>query len=352
MKPAALLALAGILLAGCKSGYTLTGEIPDLEQSTVYLCTAEDYPADLIVLDSARVEQGRFMFEGRIPHSALGYLSLDGRKTLASFILENAPIRIEGRLADRKSFVAASPLNDSLAQFQRQLERFAERRKGTRGEELDAIQEELYDYTYRTVVNNADNFLAVRILSRYPTGFRSARQMLDAIDRLSEPMQRHYMIRRYLRPRIEQYLRTDVGQPYRDIAAPTPAGDTLSLRQAVEDPANKCVLVDFWASWCGPCMAEIPFLKADYEKYGKKGFEIYAVSFDSQRDRWIDAVRQQGMKWIQVSDLSGFQTPAAEAYAVQSIPSNFLIRCSDGQIVATQLRGEALGEKLGELLGD
>ena len=206
MKPAALLALAGILLAGCKSGYTLTGEIPDLEQSTVYLCTAEDYPADLIVLDSARVEQGRFMFEGRIPHSALGYLSLDGRKTLASFILENAPIRIEGRLADRKSFVAASPLNDSLAQFQRQLERFAERRKGTRGEELDAIQEELYDYTYRTVVNNADNFLAVRILSRYPTGFRSARQMLDAIDRLSEPMQRHYMIRRYLRPQIEQYL--------------------------------------------------------------------------------------------------------------------------------------------------
>ena len=115
---------------------------------------------------------------------------------------------------------------------------------------------------------------------------------------------------------------------------------------------DKPAIVDFYASWCGPCMAEIPFLKADYEKYGKKGFEIYAVSFDSQRDRWIDAVRQQGMKWIQVSDLSGFQTPAAEAYAVQSIPSNFLIRCSDGQIVATQLRGEALGEKLGELLGD
>ena len=128
-------------------------------------------------------------------------------------------------------------------------------------------------------------------------------------------------------------------------------GQPVSLKSVIDNPANKYTLVDFWASWCGPCMAEIPFLKADYEKYGKKGFEIYAVSFDSQRDRWIDAVRQQGMKWIQVSDLSGFQTPAAEAYAVQSIPSNFLIRCSDGQIVAAQLRGKALGEKLEELLG-
>ena len=155
-----------------------------------------------------------------------------------------------------------------------------------------------------------------------------------------------------LKENAEQMIKTDIGQPFIDIAQPNADGELVSLESVVRNPANKYVLLDFWASWCGPCMAEIPFLKADYEKYGKKGFEIYAVSFDSQRDRWIDAVRQQGMKWIQVSDLSGFQTPAAEAYAVQSIPSNFLIRCSDGQIVATQLRGEALGEKLGELLGD
>ena len=155
-----------------------------------------------------------------------------------------------------------------------------------------------------------------------------------------------------LREATERKLRVSAGHPYIDIAAKNADGGEVSLKSVVENRRNKYVLLDFWASWCGPCMAEIPFLKADYEKYGKKGFEIYAVSFDSQRDRWIDAVRQQGMKWIQVSDLSGFQTPAAEAYAVQSIPSNFLLRCSDGQIVATQLRGEALGEKLGELLGD
>ena len=157
--------------------------------------------------------------------------------------------------------------------------------------------------------------------------------------------------RRYLRPQIEQYLRTDVGQPYRDIAAPTPAGDTLSLRQAVEDPANKCVLVDFWASWCGPCLREIPYLQADYEKYRKKGFEIYAVSLDDERDAWVKTIADKQMKWIQVCDFKAFDSPASLDYAVESIPSNFLIRCSDGQIVAAQLRGKALGEKLEELLG-
>ena len=176
-------------------------------------------------------------------------------------------------------------------------------------------------------------------------------EVLAEIDRFPAEWQQRRELTE-LREATERKLRVSAGHPYIDIAAKNADGGEVSLKSVVENRRNKYVLLDFWASWCGPCMAEIPFLKADYEKYGKKGFEIYAVSFDSQRDRWIDAVRQQGMKWIQVSDLSGFQTPAAEAYAVQSIPSNFLIRCSDGQIVATQLRGEALGEKLGELLGD
>ena len=156
--------------------------------------------------------------------------------------------------------------------------------------------------------------------------------------------------RLFLAPGAPQYLRTDVGQPYRDIAVPTPAGDTLSLRQAVEDPANKCVLVDFWASWCGPCMGEVPHLKKTYDEFHKKGFEIYGVSFDNNRDKWLAAVKDNGMKWIQVSDLNGFDNPAAKDYAVQGIPSNFLVDAS-GNIVAKNLRGEDLYKKVEELLG-
>ena len=155
--------------------------------------------------------------------------------------------------------------------------------------------------------------------------------------------------RRYLRPRIEQYLRTDVGQPYRDIAAPTPAGDTLSLRQAVEDPANKCVLVDFWASWCPPCRAEIPNLVTAYKEFHSKGFEIYAVSLDKNRKAWLDGIKMFKMDWPQVGTLKFWESAAAETYGVRSIPSNVLIG-PDGTILARNLMGSALLQKLGELL--
>ena len=124
-----------------------------------------------------------------------------------------------------------------------------------------------------------------------------------------------------------------MGQPYRDIAAPTPAGDTLSLRQAVEDPANKCVLVDFWASWCGPCISGMNRIKQLYETYRAAGLEVIGVSLDSRREAWLRAIEKEGLPWSNISNLDGWQT-GFDSYGIQSIPSFVLIRCSDGQIVA------------------
>ena len=108
------------------------------------------------------------------------------------------------------------------------------------------------------------------------------------------------------------------------------------------------VLVDFWASWCGPCRAEMPNVVAAYEKYHAKGFDVVGVSFDQKDDAWKKAIEQIGMKWHNISDLKGWQCAASDAYGISSIPSNILVD-GEGKIVAADLRGEALQEKLAEI---
>ena len=108
------------------------------------------------------------------------------------------------------------------------------------------------------------------------------------------------------------------------------------------------VLVDFWASWCGPCRAEMPNVVTAYEKYHDKGFDVVGVSFDQKADAWKKAIEQIGMKWHNISDLRGWQCVASEVYGISSIPSNILVD-GEGKIVAADLRGEALQKKLAEI---
>ncbi|MFD2037567.1 redoxin domain-containing protein [Belliella marina] len=126
--------------------------------------------------------------------------------------------------------------------------------------------------------------------------------------------------------------------------------DTEGNMVSFEDYKGKYVLVDFWASWCGPCRKENPNLVAAYKKYNAKGFDIIGVSLDEKKDPWLAAIKKDGLEWTNLSDLKGWNSGAVASFGIKVVPTSFLLG-PDGKIIAKNLRGEALEEKLEELLG-
>ena len=350
MKRIYTFAAALLFLGACTSdGYTIRGNVEGLESPYVYLIT---FNGTHNVADSAKVEAGAFTFTGKTELPEVAYLSRDKEQPFVRFFLENARISIDGNLYNpNEVYPTGTAANEAMNAFNELTFNTSEAYGVT---ELEADKKQLVDrykqQMRETIDRNRDNICGMIILAETGSMFFTPQEVLAEIDRFPAEWQQRTELTD-LRKVMEQRLRTTVGQPYVDISAPNADGEAVSLKSVIENPANKYVLVDFWASWCGPCLREIPYLQADYEKYRKKGFEIYAVSLDDERDAWVKTIADKQMKWIQVCDFKAFDSPASLDYAVESIPSNFLID-AQGRIVAKNLRGEDLCSKVAELLAE
>ncbi|MDR1810554.1 MAG: AhpC/TSA family protein [Prevotella sp.] len=362
------IAAIALLTAACADhdAFVLIGETTDagLNGKTVYLQKINAERNALEPIDSTVVADGKFTFKGianKLPD--LRFVTFRGEQQPAHiFILERGKISLS---IDSVTTVSGTPLNE---QYQ-----ILEAEKNTLNDKMKALQEE---YGKLVIAGELTQEAQARIDSVYEKNVRDMATLFFnfAKDNMSNPVGEFIFesvaasmdysqmseLLALARPefkktehiqRLEKQLTalnlTAIGQHFVDLKAKAPDGSGIAL----SDYAGKgnVVLLDFWASWCGPCRQEMPSVVAAYKKYKSKGFEIVGVSLDQDSAAWVNAIETLGITWPQLSDLKAWDSALSAAYGVNAIPHTVLID-GDGIIIAKDLHGKALSEKLEELL--
>ena len=305
-------------------------------------------------LDSVAMEEGQFRFEGVYEKpcqlTILDANDPDKAKQYITILVEPGDIKIAPDPEDeREHLVTGTPANDAYAAyFVAQGRDFAELRDSKDEKRRAELEQAMRDREWELIAANTHNLIApMQLLTE--TYDLSADELMEWVERMTPEIQATPEAQEIVKV-AEVKRRTEVGQPYIDFEDSDAEGNAVSLKSVIENPANKYVLLDFWASWCGPCMAEMPHLKEVYAAYHKKGFEIVGVTLDHKREMWLGAIEKHQLNWIQLGSMNAWSKTVSEAYGVQGIPSNFLFDCSTGKILAVNLRGEAVMEKIAELL--
>ena len=211
---------------------------------------------------------------------------------------------------------------------------------------LDSISNEQLKLVKRIIRENKHNQLPASYIKEamYELGYEGLKEALD-------PTAAYYDNPDLEKPKqlLASFEKRKPGTMFHELTMKDMEDREVKLSQWAGK--GNYVLVDFWASWCGPCRQEMPNVIQNYERYHAKGFEVVGVSFDQKKDAWVAAVQQMGMLWPQMSDLKGWQCAASDIYGVRSIPASVLLD-PQGKIIAIDLRGNALGAKLKEIYGE
>ncbi|MDR2906403.1 MAG: AhpC/TSA family protein [Bacteroidales bacterium] len=336
-KKLTILIVACLFFACNRNSYTITGTIAESLYEGKPVMLGKQVDNQFIWMDTVIITDGKYQFKGEVeePVSAAIIINYAGRMDgiPVSLILENAKIKITTD-AQRKSKVEGTEQNEILHAF---LDAESELKQQKNTEGLQALVLEFV----KTNINNVAGLSQAHKVSDF-----SLEQLKEAVSGATEETLKNPIVAKLI-ARIQGFESTAIGQRFADFQMRTPDGKDVAL----SDYAGKgtYVLVDFWASWCGPCRREIPNLIQAYKKYKDKGFEIVGVSFDADEKSWFNGLNDFNMPWPQMSDLKAFDSDAVNLYTISGIPHTVLLD-KDGIIIAKDLRGEALEEKLKEIL--
>lgn len=374
--------LCGLLvLSNCtqenNQSFTLKGKIGDWnDPATLYLSYWSEGSENL---DTLQLRKGSFSFTGNISEPAPARLILDytgeGLRQAAQagnilyLYLENGTVKLNSPDSLQNSQFIDSPINEEhqayLEYVGGQIQDLAARMNQ---KVMQATPEQMKDTTFMTQLNreyaqllaersqkqqqyvreNPDSYFSIEALSESVSSDFDVEVIEPLFLSINEKYRESFTGKAFAQ-RIEAAKTIGIGKKAPDFTQNDPEGNPVSL----SDFQGKYVLLDFWASWCGPCRQENPNLVKAYAAYNDKGFEILGVSLDNKdgKEAWVNAIEKDGLTWTQVSDLNSWNNEVARMYGVRAVPQSYLID-PEGVIVAQNLRGEALDEKLAEIFGE
>lgn len=322
------------------------------------------------VTDTVMTVDGKFVFKGTVPEPMQVQLVADvpksetnmyGKAEVAAVFLAPGTTTITVDELGEKGKATGTPAQEDYNQLNALLDplykqsndlnkeyrklREAKDEAGmkkleSRFEELEASRKAVLN---KYLEDHSKSALGVYVLSQV-AGYDLDPEKIDPLFKKLSKDVRKTPSGQQFEERLEIAKKVRVGNPAIEFSQNDPAGKSVSLASF----RGKYVLVDFWASWCGPCRAENPNVVKAFNTYKDKGFTVLGVSFDDNKEKWVDAISKDELEWTQVSDLKGWANEVGKMYGIRAIPQNLLLD-PEGKIVAKNLRGEALESKLAEL---
>ncbi len=355
-------ALAAVV-AACSTTpkFTINGTVEGLPDGTVYLKQRID--GKVINIDSAKSVGGIFVLKGVVDVPDIYTVVLGERKQVPLFV-ENKEIKLIGKIAEIQDItVSGSASQDEMlkleslgneinAKSKELYMKYTEAKKQANVSEqallekqLDSLDNAQSAIFKNFVTENPASFVAPVILQRIQYGME-AEEIQGFVSKFSPEVMKSNNAKS-LSSRITLLQSVAVGKIAPDFTQNDSIGTPVKLSDVYSK--HEYTLIDFWASWCGPCRAENPNVVAVWKDYNAKGFHVIGVSCDSDKAKWLKAIAVDKLTWSQVSDLKGWGNEAAKLYGINSIPANLLID-KTGKIIAKNLREAKLREKIAELL--